>query len=111
MKDQIFDITIVGAGPVGLYATYYAGLRDMKTKLIDALPQLGGQLTALYPEKYIYDVADFPKILAKDLAENLINQALQYKPTICLNEKVLKLEFIKSEKILKLTSENGNTHL
>jgi thioredoxin reductase len=51
MKDEIFDITIVGAGPVGLYATYYAGLRDMKTKLIDALPQLGGQLTALYPEK------------------------------------------------------------
>jgi len=111
MKDETFDITIVGAGPVGLYATYYAGLRDMKTKLIDALPQLGGQLTALYPEKYIYDVAGFPKILAKDLAENLINQALQYEPTVCLNEKIVKLEYLESEKILKLTSENGNTHL
>ena len=82
MKDEIFDITIVGAGPVGLYATYYAGLRDMKAKLIDALPQLGGQLTALYPEKFIYDVAGFPKILAKDLAENLISQAMQYEPTV-----------------------------
>ncbi len=110
MKNEVFDITIVGAGPVGLYATYYAGLRDMKAKLIDALPQLGGQLTALYPEKYIYDVAGFTKILAKDLAQNLISQALQYNPEICLNEKIIKLEQIENEKIFKLTSENGNVH-
>lgn len=110
MKEEIFDITIVGAGPAGLYATYYAGLRDMKTKLIDALPQLGGQLTALYPEKFIYDVAGFPKILAKELAENLIAQAMQYEPTIFLNEKIVKLEVLENEKIIKLTSENGNAH-
>ena len=111
MKDEIFDITIVGAGPVGLYATYYAGLRDMKAKLIDALPQLGGQLTALYPEKFIYDVAGFPKILAKDLAENLISQAMQYEPTVCLSEKIVNLEKIEGGNILKLTSESGSVHL
>lgn len=110
MKDEIFDITIVGAGPVGLYATYYSGLRDMKVKLIDALPQLGGQLTALYPEKFIYDVAGFPKILAKELAENLIAQAMQYEPAIFLNEKIIKLESLEDEKIIKLTSEGGNIH-
>ncbi|MFN3134080.1 MAG: NAD(P)/FAD-dependent oxidoreductase [Candidatus Kryptonium sp.] len=109
-EDEIFDITIVGAGPVGLYATYYAGLRDMKVKLIDALPYLGGQLTALYPEKFIYDVAGFPKILAKDLAENLIAQAMQYEPTVCLNEKIVNLEKIENENIFKLTSENGKVH-
>ncbi len=110
-KEEIFDITIVGAGPVGLYATYYAGLRDMKTKLIDALSYLGGQLTALYPEKFIYDVAGFPKILAKDLAENLIAQAMQYEPTVCLDEKIVKLEKIEEENIFKLTSEKGDIHL
>lgn len=110
MKDKVFDIIIVGAGPAGLYATYYAGLRDMSVKLIDALPQLGGQLTALYPEKYIYDVAGFPKILAKELAENLIIQATQYEPEVCLNEKIIKLERIEDEKIFKLVSENGNVH-
>ncbi|CUS98109.1 NAD(P)/FAD-dependent oxidoreductase [Candidatus Kryptobacter tengchongensis] len=110
MKDEIFDITIVGAGPVGLYATYYSGLRDMKVKLIDALPQLGGQLTVLYPEKFIYDVAGFPEILAKELAENLIAQAMQYEPAIFLNEKIIKLESLEDEKIIKLTSEGGNIH-
>lgn len=110
MKDEIFDITVVGAGPVGLYATYYAGLRDMSVKLIDALPQLGGQLTALYPEKYIYDVAGFPKILGKELAENLIAQATQYEPEIYLSEKVIKLELLEDKGILKLVSENGNVH-
>ncbi len=111
MKDEIFDITIVGAGPVGLYAAYYAGLRDMKAKIIDALPQLGGQLTALYPEKYIYDVAGFSEILAKELAENLISQAMQYEPTVQLDEKIVKLEYIEGDKILKLTSANGAIHL
>ena len=57
MSDEVYDIAIIGGGPVGQYAAYYAGLRGMKTQVIDSLPELGGQLTALYPEKYIYDVA------------------------------------------------------
>jgi len=76
------DLAIIGAGPTGLFAAYYAGLRQMSVKLIDSLEIAGGQLTTLYPEKYIYDVAGFPKILAKDLAAGLLEQAMFYEPLI-----------------------------
>ena len=76
---DVYDITIVGGGPTGLFGCFYAGLRGMKTKVIDVLTELGGQLTALYPEKYVYDVAGHPKILAKDLAKNLTVQAQLFK--------------------------------
>jgi thioredoxin reductase (NADPH) len=85
---DVYDITIIGGGPTGLFGSFYAGLRGLKTKVIDVLPELGGQLTALYPEKYVYDVAGHPKILAKDLAKNLALQAALFKPSICLGEKV-----------------------
>src|SRR5579862_6684031 len=88
---ELFDLTIIGAGPTGLYAAYYAGFRGMKVKLLDSLEALGGQITALYPEKYIFDVAGFPKIMGKDLVKNLCDQALQYKPTVCLDERVENL--------------------
>ena len=88
---EIFDVTIVGAGPTGLFAAYYAGLRQMKTKLVDSLDQLGGQLTALYPEKYIYDVAGFPKVLARDLVKNLVEQGLQHHPSVHLSETAQSL--------------------
>jgi thioredoxin reductase (NADPH) len=92
VADDIFDLTIIGAGPAGLYATYYAGFRGLKVKLIDSLEELGGQVTALYPEKYIFDVAGFPKVLGKDLIKNLVEQALQYKPTVCLGERVQSIK-------------------
>ncbi len=82
------DVAIIGGGPTGLFAAFYAGLRQMSIKLIDSLEILGGQLTTLYPEKYIYDVAGFPRILAKDLAHNLVEQAMQYHPTVCLVARV-----------------------
>ena len=78
--DEISDMAIIGGGPVGQYAAYYAGLRGMKTKVIDSLPQLGGQLSALYPEKYIFDVAGYAKVYARDLVENLTEQMMQYEP-------------------------------
>ena len=65
------DIIIIGAGPTGLFAAFYAGMRGASHRLIDNLDQVGGQLTALYPEKYIFDVAGFPQILAKDLVKEL----------------------------------------
>lgn len=71
-------------------------MRNARTKIIDSLSQLGGQLAALYPEKYIYDVGGFPRLLAKDLVSNLEEQALQYDPAVCL-----------SEKVVSLTSEDG----
>lgn len=89
---EIFDITFVGGGPTGLYGAFYAGMRGMKTRIIDSLPQLGGSLSALYPEKHIYDVAGFPKVLAKDLVKNLVEQALRFNPSVHLNEKVAKIE-------------------
>src|SRR5690242_5668541 len=90
--DDLLDLTIIGAGPTGLYAAYYAGFRSMKVKLIDSLEELGGQVTALYPEKFIFDVAGFPKIYGKDLVKNLVDQAMQYKPTVCLGEKVVMVK-------------------
>ena len=110
MSNQTYDITIVGAGPVGLFAAYYSGLRDLKTKIIDHLPQVGGQLTTLYPQKYIYDVAGFPKISATELTENLYQQAKQYNPTIVLEQRVLKLVYLEDGS-LKITAESGEEHV
>ncbi len=85
------DITIIGAGPTGLFAAFYAGMRGASCRVIDALPALGGQLMALYPEKYIFDVAGFPKILAKDLVKGMSEQALQFGAEIRLDEIVTGL--------------------
>lgn len=111
-EKEIFDLTIIGSGPVGLYGVFYAGLRGMKAKIMDALPQLGGQLVALYPEKYIFDVAGFPKILAKDLAKNLIEQALSLGPVVCLEEKVtvVKIGDENSQRVLELITDKGISH-
>ncbi|MEQ1691688.1 MAG: NAD(P)/FAD-dependent oxidoreductase [Gemmatimonas sp.] len=75
---EIRDLTILGGGPTGIFALFYAGMRGATAQIVDALPELGGQLTALYPEKYIFDVAGFPKILAKDLVRSLTEQAMQF---------------------------------
>ena len=88
---EIIDLTIIGGGPTGLFAAFYAGLRGISCRIIDSLPELGGQLTALYPEKYIYDVGGFPRILARDLAHNLIEQGLQHGARVHLEEQVLDL--------------------
>lgn len=91
VSGDVVDLAIVGAGPTGLFASFYAGLRQMSVKLIDSLEILGGQLTTLYPEKYIYDVAGFPRVLAKDLSNSLVEQGLQYRPAVCLGEQVQTL--------------------
>jgi len=92
MADDIRDITIIGGGPTGLFAAFYAGMRGSSCRIVDSLPELGGQLTALYPEKYIFDVGGFPKVLAKDLVKNLVEQALQFEPEVRLDEQVQTLE-------------------
>src|SRR5689334_1194908 len=91
--DQPVDLAIIGAGPVGLFAAFYAGLRQMSVKLIDSLDVLGGQLITLYPEKYIYDVPGFPRVLAKNLAADLVEQGMQYGAIACLGEQVKSLDF------------------
>ncbi len=106
MDQKVYDITVIGAGPVGLFAAYYAGFRDLSCKIIDCLPQVGGQLTTLYPQKFIYDVAGFPKILASQLADNLYQQARQYDTQICLEEKVQKIFYLNNGSI-KLTTDKA----
>jgi thioredoxin reductase (NADPH) len=86
------DITIIGGGPTGLFAAFYAGLRGVSCRIIDSLPELGGQLTALYPEKYIYDVGGFPRILARELSQALVEQGLQFGALVQLEEEVRELE-------------------
>ncbi|WP_424766376.1 NAD(P)/FAD-dependent oxidoreductase [Paenibacillus sp. sgz302251] len=85
------DILIIGGGPAGLFAAFYGGMRQASVKLIESMPQLGGQLAALYPEKYIYDVAGFPKVTAQELVDRLIEQLEHFKPEICLEEKVVNV--------------------
>jgi thioredoxin reductase (NADPH) len=101
------DLAIIGGGPTGLFAAFYAGLRQMSVKIIDSLETLGGQLVTLYPEKYIYDVAGFPRVFAKDLAANLIEQALQYQPTVCLGEMVSTLDFDETTRVYSITTSKG----
>lgn len=91
MSVEIVDVTILGGGPVGLFASFYAGLRGMSVRIIDSLPELGGQLTALYPEKYVYDMPGFPKVLAKDLAREMMFQGTQFDPDLVLEETALEL--------------------
>ncbi|HXV18409.1 MAG TPA: NAD(P)/FAD-dependent oxidoreductase, partial [Gemmatimonadaceae bacterium] len=88
---EIKDITIIGGGPTGIFASFYAGMRGATAQIVDTLPQLGGQLTALYPEKYIFDVAGFPKVLAKDLVKDLAEQAGQFKFESFLGQHVMDL--------------------
>jgi ferredoxin/flavodoxin---NADP+ reductase len=92
MQHELKDITIIGGGPTGIFAQFYAGMRRASAQIVDALPELGGQLTALYPEKYIFDVAGFPKILAKDLVRSLAEQAAQFQQPIHLSQRVVGLE-------------------
>ncbi|MEE9165724.1 MAG: FAD-dependent oxidoreductase [Nitrospinota bacterium] len=109
-ENEIVDITIIGGGPVGLYGAYYAGLRESSVRIIDSLPELGGRLMALYPEKYVYDVAGFPKIYAKELISNLIEQVSQYKPLIDLGEKVTGLAYNGEDKTYTLITDKNNRY-
>ena len=83
------DVLVVGAGPTGLYATYYAGFRGHSVVVVDSLPELGGQVTALYPEKQIFDVAGFPSVRGRDLVTGLVEQAASAEPLYLLGRTAL----------------------
>ena len=85
------DLLVVGAGPVGLYAAYYAGFRVMTVAVVDSLPEPGGQVTAMYPEKMIYDVAGFPEVRGRDLVSGLVEQAARYSPVYLLGSQARDL--------------------
>ena len=81
------DLLVIGAGPSGLYAAYYAGFRGFKVVVLDVLPEAGGQISAMYPEKDIFDIAGFPAVKGRDLVSGLLAQANQFNPTYVLGER------------------------
>jgi ferredoxin/flavodoxin---NADP+ reductase len=91
MSDEVVDLTIIGAGPTGLFAGFYAGLRGMKFRIIDSLEQVGGQAGAMYPEKDIFDVPGFPRVTGNQLIKNLSEQIDHFKPEMALGQKVTSL--------------------
>jgi thioredoxin reductase len=86
------DLLLVGAGPVGLYGAYYAGVRGLRVALLDSLAEAGGQVTAMYPEKQILDVAGFPSIRGRDLVANLVRQAAPYDPVYLFGQEAQRLD-------------------
>src|SRR5205814_6533113 len=96
------DVAIVGAGPTGLFAAYYAGFRGLSTLVIDALPEPGGQVTAMYPEKLIFDVAGFPAIRGRDLVAALVEQAAQWRPTYLLGRQARELSTVDGRMLVEL---------
>lgn len=109
----VVDITILGAGPTGLAAAYYAGHRDGTVRLVESLEQLGGQVAATYPEKHVYDVAGHPKILGQALVDLCVDQGLQYGADVVLGEEAKTLERVSQngEELLALTTEKGGPYL
>ncbi|MBT2761860.1 NAD(P)/FAD-dependent oxidoreductase [Paenibacillus sp. ISL-20] len=98
------DLLIIGGGPAGMFAAFYGGMRQASVKLIESMPQLGGQLAALYPEKYIYDVAGFPKVTAQELVNNLSAQMELFKTDIRLEEKVQAVEKLEERHFVVKTN-------
>ncbi len=100
------DIAIIGAGPVALFAIFEAGLLKMRCHLIDYLPQVGGQLSEIYPKKPIYDIPGFPSVLAQELVDNLVKQAEPFNPSYTLGERIESLEKI-GDRDFVLTTNMG----
>ncbi|WP_107923672.1 NAD(P)/FAD-dependent oxidoreductase [Lysinibacillus parviboronicapiens] len=108
MSEELYDVTIVGGGPAGLYTAFYSGMRDLKTKVIEYSSQLGGRML-IYPEKMIWDVGGVTPILGEQLIEQLVQQAKTFDPTIVLNQKVENLEK-QADGTFILTSSTGEKH-
>src|SRR5256714_3450871 len=112
--DEIRDITVIGAGPVGMITAFWAGMREASSRIIDSLPELGGQLTTLYPEKWIFDVPGFPRILAKDLVDELKEQSIdQFGVPVHLETTADRVDYEPDpddpeRKILRLVTDRGD---
>ena len=104
--EKVYDITVIGGGPAGLFTAFYAGMRQASCKIIESMPQLGGQLAALYPEKYIYDVAGFPKVRAQELIDRLKEQLSLFETEIVLEQTVQKVEK-NEDNMFEMTTNTG----
>jgi thioredoxin reductase len=114
LDSEIRDITVIGAGPVGLITAFWAGMREASSRIIDSLPEIGGQLTTLYPEKWIFDVPGYPRVLAKDLVEQLKEQSLdQFEVPVHLETTADRVEYEPDpddpeKRILRLVTDKGD---
>jgi ferredoxin/flavodoxin---NADP+ reductase len=113
---EVFDITVIGAGPTGLFGAFYAGMRGMRCKLLDALPQPGGQVTALYPEKVIFDTPGFPAIVGRELVQNLVKQCSRWGTVLALGEQAQTLTQVPlpqgpADKTCFAIATDAGTHL
>lgn len=104
------DICIIGAGPVGLFAVFEAGLLKMRCHLIDVLPQVGGQLSEIYPQKPIYDIPGYPSVLAQELVDNLMKQIAPFKPTFTLGERVEAINKQEDGSLIIRTADETAVH-
>ncbi len=111
MSDTTYDITILGGGPVGLAASYYAGHREASVCIVESLEQLGGQVAAVYPEKHVFDVAGHPKVQGQALVDLCVEQGLQFGADVVLGDEVSGLERSGEgeDEILTLTTHGGRT--
>jgi len=110
MEPIYTDICIIGAGPVGLFAVFEAGLLKMRCHLIDVLPQVGGQLSEIYPQKPIYDIPGFPTINAQQLVDGLMEQIQPFKPGFSLGERVNELQQLEDGSFITRTSDDTEVH-
>jgi len=101
------DLLVIGAGPTGLYAAYYAGFREMRVAVVDSLPELGGQVTAMYPEKQILDVAGFPSVKGRDLVAGLVEQAATAHPSYFLDRTATSLEHVEDGRRVCVRLDDG----
>ncbi|RSK50592.1 NAD(P)/FAD-dependent oxidoreductase [Bacillus canaveralius] len=108
-RHQLYDVTIIGGGPVGLFAAYYCGMREMNTKIIEFLPHLGGKVSYFYPEKMIHDIGGIPQISGENFVKQLEQQAKTFDPTIILNQQVTELTK-QEDGTFVLTSQSGEKH-
>lgn len=104
------DLCIIGAGPVGLFAVFEAGLLKMRCHVMDVLPQIGGQLSEIYPKKPIYDIPGYPVVLAQELVDNLAKQIEPFNPTYTLGERVEKIERQEDDSFILETNEGTQCH-
>lgn len=108
MDEVTTDLLIIGAGPTGLYSAYYAGFRGLSVAMVDSLAELGGQITAMYPEKAILDVAGFPSVKGRELVEGLVAQAATARPTYFLERTARTLEHRDDDVVITL---DGGTRI
>lgn len=108
-NQDMYDVTIIGGGPAGLFASFYSGMRELRTKIIEYLPYLGGKVPYFYPEKVIRDIGAIAAATGEEVTAQLVQQARTFDPTIVLGEQVIEMEK-KEDQSFKLTSDNGSEH-